>query len=45
MTQAVAAAIFAGAATLVIGWKLKLLLDIIRLESAVRKRFSTSGRR
>lgn len=44
MTQAVAAAVLAGAATLVIGWKLKLLLDIIRLESAVRKRHPNSGR-
>lgn len=45
MTQTLAAAVFAGAATLVIGWKLKLLLDIIRLESAVRKRPPTLGRR
>lgn len=38
MTETIAAAVFAVAAMAVIGWKLKLLLDIIRLESDARRR-------
>ncbi len=40
-----AAAVLAAAAAFAIGWKMKLLLDIIRLESAVRKRSPSSVRR